>query len=426
MKLFSWAMHSVLQLIRSNSFDESDQTVESFVASVVASGLSNNDTAELATALAHSGSQISLGVPVTDVPSTGGPASLSTLAVPLLVALGGVQILKVSVPGKPAGALDTLEIIPTYQSELSKEQIVELAKHSKYVHVRAGKHVAPADAKLFRIRQRLKAVICPELVIASLLSKKLCISCDAFVLDVRVGSNGNIAADAEGGIRFAKRFIEVANLLGLRSRCFVTDMRDRLQSPYIGRGESLRGLSHFLTGAFRGESARLLLRMAEQTILLRETDKRAVSVHEQIGPHSISRLASMLQPHGVHAGALENRLRELANFAELPVIARSGGFIETIDLRRLKDVTLKMYDLIPRHDSLPIWEVGIYWTAGHHVEAGQELCKIRVHEQFRRELSVAVQSLESELNASVRLSASETDAKPLLLAVVDEMLQIVS
>ena len=153
----------LLDRIRQNQFEVDDPGVNSFVSTVLQNGLSDTDTAHLAEALAYSGSTIKLGEPVTDLPSTGGPASLSTLVVPLTVALAGKKVLKVSVPGNLAGALDTLETLPGYKSHLSEREVRELAARTPYIHIAAGNEFAPADAKIYKVRRKLGAVICPEL-----------------------------------------------------------------------------------------------------------------------------------------------------------------------------------------------------------------------------------------------------------------------
>ena len=116
-----------LAKIRSNHFAVDDADVCDFVKAAVSQGLSEEETAELAQAMAFSGSILTPAAKTTDVPSSGGPASLSTLVCPLMIALVGGRVLKVSVPGKPAGAVDVLESLPGFVSEPTVEVLNQLA-----------------------------------------------------------------------------------------------------------------------------------------------------------------------------------------------------------------------------------------------------------------------------------------------------------
>ena len=418
-------MDEVLQRIRANSFAENDLAITEFVARVKEQGLSDADTAALARAMGESGAFISLAQEVTDVPSTGGPGSLTTLVAPIAIALAGGKVLKVSVPGRPAGALDTLETLPGYRSELSPHEVSELSKRSPYVHVRAGAYFAPADAKIFAIRKNLEAVSRQELIIASLLAKKLCVSCRAFALDVRVGQNGNAARTIEEGILFSKRFVQIAQLLQIRARCVITDSRRGLPSPYLGRGESLRGLGHYLTGKIGSAQEEELSRFAVEALSVAKVANAGHQVNTSGQSDPIRQVSSLLEVHGARAGSLEERLDELEGFAEIPIISVRSGWIAGLDLRRLKLLVLELYTVAHPQPVTPVWEVGLFWEKPlGQVAPGDRLCLVRVKQSIRAKFQPLVEKIQEEVNACLHITKSgsnmDLESSRLLVAVVDE------
>ena len=205
-----------------------------------ASPVGDEDIAHLARRLAESGNLLTLPPSrrASDVASTGGPSSLSTLLCPLYLRVFGCWVPKLAVPGRPAGGIDVMAQIPGFRVRLTQEEIYGSLEKCGYAHFLAGEMYAPLDVDLFSYRQRAGAQAIPELVIASLLAKKVAVGLSRAGLDVRVAPHGNFGATWEEAREHARRFCRVARLLGIETVCFLTDARTPYQ-PYIGRGESL-------------------------------------------------------------------------------------------------------------------------------------------------------------------------------------------
>lgn len=228
----------------------SSETMTSLAEVARDTELTDEEIAYLARVLADSGKRLRAAGPTADIPSTGGPSSLSTLLCPLYLRLYGFRVPKLTVPGRPAGGIDVLAQIPGYQVSLVEDRILETLENSGYVHILADERFAPLDAELFSFRKRAGLLAIPALVIASILSKKLAVGVDYVGLDIRVGPHGNFGANQEEARTNARRFIAVANVLGIRACCFLTDSRTPSQ-PFIGRGESLLALHSIFEGEDR-------------------------------------------------------------------------------------------------------------------------------------------------------------------------------
>lgn len=217
--------------------------------------LNEREVAELATIYAASGIQLNFGErPTADIASTGGPSSLSTLLAPLFLATSGYGVPKLAVPGRPAGGLDVLTQLRGYSIDLQQQQVEAIIESCGYAHFISSGVYAPLDAETFKYRQAVGAQQAPDLVIASLLSKKLAVGVKHVGLDVRVARHGNFGGSLNTARSNSQKFIRVADLLGLRAVCVLSDVTQPLQ-PFIGRGEALRGGSPtraFTLGNARG------------------------------------------------------------------------------------------------------------------------------------------------------------------------------
>ena len=143
--------------------------------------------------------------------------------------------------------MDVLAQIPGYRVNLTELDARAVLDRCGYVHLLADETHAPLDSLLFRFRQANDAQGIPELVIASLLAKKVAVRLEHVCLDVRIAPHGNLGANWVRARQHAETFSRVAHLLGIRAVCFLTDGAYPYQ-PYIGRGESLIALHQVLTG----------------------------------------------------------------------------------------------------------------------------------------------------------------------------------
>lgn len=228
--------------------------------------ITDENIAHLALRLAESGERLYHNgyLPSADIPSTGGPSSLSTLLCPLILVLGGAIVPKLGIPGRPAGGIDTLACIPGFNPYLTTSEVLHCLTASHYAHFLAGERFAPLDALLFEYRRKSDAINIPCLAIASLLSKKLALGVNRVTLDVRVAPHTNFGSTWEQARENACRFIRVARMLGVTATCFLSDATIPYQ-PYIGRGESLVALARIFSNEQTGDLAShfgLCLKMA--------------------------------------------------------------------------------------------------------------------------------------------------------------------
>lgn len=199
--------------------------------------------AKLAVVLADSGSRFCRPNAATaDVASTGGPSSLSTLLCPLFLRVGGLEVPKLGVPGRPAGGIDCLAQIAGYKTTLNDDELHVAMGRAGYAHFLSSGRFAPLDARVFKLRQEHGFQEVPTLVAASLLSKKIAVGLTTACLDVRVAHHGNFGRTMAEAEENATMFARAAALVGIAGRPVLTDGSTPYQ-PYVGRKEALAALA---------------------------------------------------------------------------------------------------------------------------------------------------------------------------------------
>lgn len=223
-------------------------TIANFVDIIEQFPPSDEEIAELAFCLSRSGSTIGelKGINSADIPSTGGPSSLSTILCPLYLRAFGYVVPKLGIPGRPAGGIDVMAQIPGYKIDFSTDEIRRLLHKSGYVHFLASRTYVPLDAKIFSYRKQFGKINIPELAISSLLSKKLAVSVSLVGLDVRIAQHGNFGTSYEVAEINSKRLCRIAKLVGIRAVCLLSNA-DKPYQPFIGRGEALVALYNIIT-----------------------------------------------------------------------------------------------------------------------------------------------------------------------------------
>ncbi len=206
-------------------------------------GMTYSEIGTLARLYANSGAQFEYPSQktISDIPSTGGPSSLSTIIAPLFLKSFGYLVPKLGVPGRPAGGVDILSQIPGYNINPKPNELKNWLDLSSYAHFIGGDHFAPLDRKVFDLRKKYNAVAITPLVIASILSKKIVMNLTKTGLDVRVSPFGNFGKTWEEARINSACFVRVASIVGISAKCIITNGEIPYQ-PYIGRGEALLAL----------------------------------------------------------------------------------------------------------------------------------------------------------------------------------------
>jgi len=326
------------KLVDEFALSPSEKVMEALVKQVMHGTVSDEDIAYLANRMAESGTTLTFhnASKVADIASTGGPSFLSTLLCPLFLQAFGCVVPKLSVPGRPAGGIDVLAQIPGYRYELNASEIQDIISHFGYVHFLASKQYTPLDVALFEFRKRCGALQISPLVIASILSKKIALGVRLVGLDVRVAPHGNFGATWAAARVHATRFCRIADLVGCKAICFLSDASKPYQ-PFIGRGESLAALSHI----FR-DSQPLWLQNHLDTCYamarrLTAKDSRSLSISRPSNADLASLFEKNLEAQGASFASFLGYVAEVEAGHVYEILSPEDGFL-SVDLGALRSI----------------------------------------------------------------------------------------
>jgi len=248
-----------------------DEQMAAFAMAVLLNGMERDEIRDLTLAMIASGERMSfdgLGKRIVDKHSTGGVGDKITLPLMPLVASFGVAVPQLSGRGlgHTGGTLDKLEAIPGWRAELGNDEMFEQLRTVGGVICAAGSGLAPADKKLYALRDITGTVEAIPLIASSIMSKKIAEGTDALVLDVKFGS-GAFMVDIERSRELARAMVDLGNDAGVRTTALLTNMNVPLGLA-IGNANEVRESVEVLAGGGPADVRELTLALAREMLAL--------------------------------------------------------------------------------------------------------------------------------------------------------------
>lgn len=317
----------------------SDAQAGAFAMAVCLNGLGDEGRRALTLAMRDSGDVLTwdLDGPVLDKHSTGGVGDCVSLALaPALAACGAyVPMISGRGLGHTGGTLDKMEAIPGVTTQVSEDRLVQITRETGCAIVGATAQIAPADKRLYAIRDVTGTVESLDLITASILSKKLAASPDALVLDVKVGS-GAFMKTMEEARALAQSLSRTANAAGCKTSAVITSM-DQPLAPALGNALEVDEVMKVLTGAAKGPLLEISVVLGGVVLadagLAADTGDGEAKVADAISSgRAAEHFGRMLAAMGGPLGFVEDWTRYLP---EAPVIrevtARKAGYVSAME-----------------------------------------------------------------------------------------------
>lgn len=371
-----------------------------FAMGVCRNGLSQEGRVALTQAMCASGSVLlwNLDKPVLDKHSTGGVGDcVSLVLAPALAACGAyVPMISGRGLGHTGGTLDKLEAIPGVGVMLDEARLRHVVGQVGCAIVGATGDIAPADKRLYAVRDVTSTVDSLDLITASILSKKLAAGLEGLVLDVKVGS-GAFMKDIGAARELAQALVSTANAAGCPTQAVISDMSQPLVSS-LGNALEVAEVMQVLRGDLRGPIVELCGALGGALLsgagLAKDTGAGAQMINAAIANgQAAERFGAMIAALGGPVRFVEDWRRFLPEATVMrEVIAHRSGYVATIDGEALGLVVVGLGGgrMVERDPVDPAVGLSGVVRLGSWVEKGQPLCVIHAARPMQADRALAL------------------------------------
>ena len=399
-----------------------DYQAAALLMAVYFQGLNKEETYQLTAAMRDSGDVADLtaidGIKV-DKHSTGGVGDKTTLIVAPLAAACGVPIAKMSGRGLgfTGGTVDKMESIPGFRTSLEEEEFFKLVNENGLSVIGQTGHIAPADKKIYALRDVTGTVENLSLITSSIMSKKLASGSDAIVLDVKCG-DGAFMETAEKAEMLGSMMVEIGNADGKKTIAVITDMEQPLGKA-VGNSLEVIEAIETLKGSGPADITELSLELAGMMIyaggkaVTHEEGRRLAKEVLDSGA-GLAKMKAFITGQGGDAAVINDYgLFGSAAFA-VDVTAEEDGFVKTL---HAKQVGLASQHAgagrASKEDEIDM-TAGIYLhkKVGDAVSAGEKLATVYGNDESR------VKAAAEELKHAYEIAADRPAARPLIHKVI--------
>jgi pyrimidine-nucleoside phosphorylase len=399
-----------------------DYQISAFLMAVFFSGMSDREVSSLTESMMRSGEVLDLssipGLKV-DKHSTGGVGDKTSLIAAPLAAAAGVVVPMISgrALGHTGGTLDKLESIPGFRTNLSIDEFKAQLSQHKLAFIGQTGQLAPADGKLYSLRDATATVESIPLIASSIMSKKLAVGLDALILDVKVGSGAFMKKQVDAR-RLAQMMVGIGRRMDRKVQALITDMNQPLGFA-IGNALEIMEVSQTLQNVGPVDLTRISLELAARMIFLAKLTPtleaaRDVAQAKLLDGSGYRKLKEVIQAQGGNPQVLD-RFELLPNATgAAEILCPRGGYISAIDA---EDIGLASSMIGAGRDTKedtidPAVGVILEAKVGQKVDAGTVLC--RIYHTSEDRLEEASQLVED----AFRISAQPPDERNLILEVV--------
>src|SRR5579864_7028075 len=375
--------------------DVPDYQMSAWLMAVVLRGMTRPEIAALTEAMLHSGQVLDFSGMAwrkVDKHSTGGVGDKTSLIIAPIVAAGGLKVPMISGRGlgHSGGTLDKLESIPGFNVNLTLAEFRHVLETCGCALIGQTAEIAPADKKIYALRDVTGTVESPALICASIMSKKLAEGIDALVLDVKTGS-GAFMKKEEDAIALAELMVDTGEGVGKKTVALITDM-DQPLGHAVGNAVEIEEVSSVLQGRGPHDLLELCLELAAQMLYLGDhaasiSEGKSIA-KEMIGSgKALERFRAMVQAQGGNAAIIEHP-EKLPKARHRAVISSSAnGFVQAMQCERIGSACVVLGGGRERKEDSVDHSVGIivHKKVGDRVATGEPLCDILYNSEERAE-----------------------------------------
>ena len=405
-----------------NTGEIPDYQMSAFLMAVYFSGMSDREVTRLTDCILRSGETVDLasvpGVKV-DKHSTGGVGDKTSLIVAPLAAAAGVVVPMMSgrALGHTGGTLDKLESIPGFRTNFTADDFRKQLAELGLCFIGQSEQLAPADGKLYALRDVTGTVESIPLIASSIMSKKLAEGVDALVLDVKVG-NGAFLKKQVDARRLAQMMVSIGRPKDKKVQALITDMSQPLGYA-VGNALEVMEASQTLQNAGPTDLTRLSIELAARMIHLGKKsasleEARRIAEQRLVDGSGYQKFKQVVAAQGGNPQALD-KFELLPNATGMrEITSPRGGYVSLIDAEDIGQASNMIGAGRDKKEDVIDPAVGIILEVkvGEKVDAGSVLCRIYYTREDR------VEEAAEMVEDAFRISAQKPDERELILEVV--------
>jgi len=399
-----------------------DYQMSAFLMAVYFSGMTDREVSRLTECMLRSGDSVDLssipGIKV-DKHSTGGVGDKTSFIVAPLAAAAGVVVPMMSgrALGHTGGTLDKLESIPGFRTNLTNEEFRKQLGELGLCFIGQTERLAPADGKLYALRDVTATVESVPLISSSIMSKKIAEGVDALVLDVKVGSGAFMKKQVDAR-RLAQTMVGIGRRMDKKVQALITDMNQPLGYA-VGNALEVMEASQTLQNAGPADLTKLSLELAARMIFLGKKapsldDARRTAEKHLVDGSAYKKFKQAVTAQGGNPQALD-KFELLPNATGMrEITSPRGGYVTSIDAEDIGTASNMIgAGRDKKEDSIdPAVGIILEVKAGEKVDAGSVLCRLYYTKEDR------VEEAADMVEDAFRISAQKPDERELILEVV--------
>jgi len=401
-----------------------DYQMAAWLMAVFFQGMTDAETAALTMAMAHSGEMVDLssvaGVKV-DKHSTGGVADTTTLVLAPLVASAGVPVAKMSGRGLgfTGGTIDKLESIPGFRTALTREEFLAILRQTGVAVTGQSADIAPADGKMYALRDVTGTIESIPLIASSIMSKKIAAGADKIVLDVKTGS-GAFMKNLDDAVKLAAAMVRIGDLVGRETLAVISSMNEPLGRA-VGNSLEVEEAIDILAGTGGAPELRqVCLTLGSHMLVAAGAAHDFTAGYEKLstlleGKKALDKFAAMVVAQGGDPAIIENRMLLPKASIHKTIISDQAGYVQSIDGARVGYCAMLLGAGREYKGQQIDLAAGLTMQCriGDTIEVNQALATLQTNNPARLDEASAI------LRQAISVGPSPVTRPPLILGTVD-------
>lgn len=399
-----------------------DYQAAALMMAIYFQGMTEQETLHLTMAMAHSGDMLDLSAihgKKVDKHSTGGVGDKTSLALTPMVAACGIPVAKMSGRGlgHTGGTIDKLESFSGFSTGISTEEFIHNVNKIGIAIMGQTADLAPADKKLYALRDVTATVDNMSLIASSIMSKKLAAGADAIVLDVKTGS-GAFMKTEEDAFALAREMVQIGNNAGRRTIAVVSDM-DQPLGYAVGNALEVKEAIDTLRGNGPAEFLELCLTLGSQMLIAGEKAENEEQARRMLQKtiedgSALEKLAQFVEAQGGDAAAVyDTGLLPQASIQQT-IYAPESGYVTRMQCEEIGICSLMLGGGRETKDSVIDLAVGIVLKkkAGEQVRKGEPLAVLYANDEKKAALA------QERFLQAVSIGQTMPERKPFIRGIV--------